>query len=118
MNERYYYTASGQRYRNVVTSFYNHKLINKHGDVWRSRLITGRKRRRRSACRSYVNSDNYVTNDVLTFNKSDTFNADIKWINELEPFVVLRNDRCLNEINARGLWHAIHFNLRSVSFMI
>lgn len=29
----------------------------------------------------------------------------------------LRNDRCLSEINARGLWHAIHFNLRSVSFM-
>lgn len=23
----------------------------------------------------------------------------------------------MSEINARGLWHAIHFNLRSVSFM-
>lgn len=30
---------------------------------------------------------------------------------------MLRNDRRLSEINARGLWHAIHFNLRSVSFM-
>lgn len=30
---------------------------------------------------------------------------------------LLRNDRRLSEINARGLWHAIHFNLRSVSFM-
>lgn len=29
----------------------------------------------------------------------------------------LRNDRHLSEINARGLWHAIHFNLRSDSFM-
>lgn len=69
--------------------------------------------------RRYVNADNYVTNYVLTFNNNDTFSADIKWINELEPFVVLslRNDRRLSEINARGLWHAIHFNLRSVSFM-
>lgn len=102
MNECYYYTASGPRYQNVVTSFYNHKLINKHSDVWRSRLITDRKRRGRSGARAvrYVNADNYVTNDVLTFNK-DTFSADIKWINELEPFVVLRNDRCLSEINAR-----------------
>lgn len=70
--------------------------------------------------RRYVNADNYVTNYVLTFNNNDTFSVDIKWINELEPFVVLllRNDRSLSEINARGLWHAIHFNLRFVSFML
>lgn len=30
---------------------------------------------------------------------------------------LLRKHRRLSEINARGLWHAIHFNLRSVSFM-
>lgn len=73
---------------------------------------------RRVRRRRYVNADNYVTNYVLTFS-NDTFSADIKWINELELFVVLslRNDRRLSEINARGLWHAIHFNLRFVSFM-
>lgn len=34
MNECYYYTATGQRYQSAVNVIlYNHKLVNKHGDV-------------------------------------------------------------------------------------
>lgn len=68
--------------------------------------------------RWHVNAFNYVTlfwHSTTTTHLTRTLSGSMNLSRLLCS--MLRNDRRLSEINAHGLWHAIHFNLRSVSFM-